>query len=451
MVTTILCILLVSVSFFSTSLSTSPLHESTMSMESSEMETLFKVMELISSDRDWRVTNPDPCSPHSSWPGLECKPSSDNPNLFHVSRLNFGTPPNPTCKPTSTFPSLVFTLPSLQSLFFFNCFTHTNTTLSLPPHFPSSPTLRQLSLKSNQALMGPIPPQISSLKSLHTLTLSQNNLHGKIPTELSTLSSLLHLDLSYNSLTGFIPGGIGGLRSLLVMDLSYNSLSGPIPASIGELGLLQKLDLSSNLLSGEIPASLSSLGYLSFLALSNNSFKGGFPASLTKLQNLQYFIMDDNPMFVPLPSELGSLSRLQELRLANSGYSGPIPESFGSLSKLTTLSLQNNRLTGGIPEELGGLPHIYHLNLSKNMLNGVVPFNESFMRRLGRSLDLSGNPGLCVNGEDGFEGAKAGIGVCGNSRTNGTVVMQGLPLKSSCAPVLLSNLLLVLLGSLSMF
>ncbi|KAL5989822.1 hypothetical protein ACLOJK_010716 [Asimina triloba] len=407
-----------------------------MNMDRFELDTLFYIMETMSSDRKWRVSNPNPCQPGSSWPGIECKPGNDN--RLHVSRLDFGTTPNPTCKKTATFPIQIFNLPYLQSVFFFNCFKHTKTTVSIPPQtsHKSNTSLQQFSLRSNTALVGPIPPEISTLKSLQILTLSQNRLHGKIPVEICSLSSLIHLDLSYNFLTGSIPGQIGNLRNLVGLDFSYNSLTGTIPAGMGQMALLQKLDLSSNTLVGGVPDSLENLSLLVFIALSNNRLKGKFPKGLGKLQSLQNFIMDDNPMFMPLPADFGKLAKLQELRLANSGYWGAIPASFSQLSNLSSLCLQNNELSGAIPFGFRNLSHIYHLNLSRNQLGGVVPFDAGFLRRLGRNLDLSGNPGLCLNRSEGVEaGLKLGVGVCGiNSNSSGNRPGSlSLPLKKSRA------------------
>ncbi|KAI3852423.1 hypothetical protein MKW92_030220 [Papaver armeniacum] len=403
-------------------------------MDPFEQETLFKIMESMSSDRNWRVSNPDPCKPGSSWPGLECKTNSKDTH-YHVIRLDFGSPPNPTCKKTATFPSQIFNLPYLQSAFFFHCFTLTKTTLKIISSSSSPSTLQQLSLRSNQALVGPIPPQISSLKSLEILTLSQNQLHGEIPVEIFSLPSLIHLDLSYNSLVGTIPNQMGNLRNLVGLDLSYNSLSGTIPATIGNLVLLQKLDLSSNSLTGTVPETIEKLKLLAFLALSNNRFKGKFPKGITKLESLQYLLMDGNSMFMSLPNELGNLVKLQELRLGNSGYSGEIPTSFSRLMNLSTLSLENNRLTGEIPVGLSNLSHIYHLNLSRNMLSGVVPFNNGFLKRLGRNLDLSGNPKLCLNGSQTLDdGVKIGtVSVCGSSNKNGYLIQQPFR-KSDASP-----------------
>ncbi|GFS45462.1 receptor like protein 29 [Actinidia rufa] len=231
------------------------------SMNLSELETLFKIMDTMSSDHTWRLSYPDPCQTGGlSWPGIECKPGYDN--LLHVTRLDFGTPPNPNCKPTATFPSLIFELPYLQSVFFFHCFTRTKTTLSVSPNRVINSSLQQLSLRSNPALIGPIPPQISSLKSLQILTLSQNSLSGLIPVEVFGLTFLVHLDLSYNFLMGTLPHKLGSLKNLIGLDLSYNALTGTIPATIGQLGMLQKLDLSSNSLFGAIPDTIENLNSL---------------------------------------------------------------------------------------------------------------------------------------------------------------------------------------------
>ncbi|CAH8355807.1 unnamed protein product [Eruca vesicaria subsp. sativa] len=397
-----------------------------VSMPPSESETLFTIMDSMSSDQQWRHSHPNPCSPGSSWPGIECKTGPDH--LPHVSRLDFGSAPNPSCKPSASFPYLIFTLPFLQSIFFFNCFTHFPTTITFPIITNSS--LQQLSLRSNPSLSGLIPPRISSLKSLQILTLSQNKLTGPIPQAIFSLKSLVHLDLSYNKLTGTIPNQLGNLNNLVGLDLSYNKLTGLIPNTISQLGLLQKLDLSSNSLFGPIPQGVEKLRSLSFIALSNNKLRGSFPKGISNLESLQYFIMDNNPMYVPLPVELGFLPKLQEIQLENSGYSGVIPESYTRLMNLSSLSLANNKLTGEIPSGFDSLPHVFHLNLSRNSLIGVVPFDSSFLRRLGKNLDLSGNRGLCLNPEDEFSVVKTGVDVCGKNVSGGGVLIHPLKKKS---------------------
>ncbi|PWZ16338.1 putative leucine-rich repeat receptor-like protein kinase [Zea mays] len=388
-------------------------------MDPVERETLLRVMESVSSDRDWReAAGADPCG--SPWPGLECRPgAAPGPGggaaRMHVSRLDFGVPPNPTCKDTATFPAAAFALPELRALFLVGCFKNPDAVaaFALPPASNlSSSRLQQLSVRANPSLSGALPPQLASMRSLQVLTVSQNALiRGAVPNGIGELASLVHLDLSYNSLTDPIPSRLGDLRRLVGLDLSYNSFSGRIPSRLGDLAQLQKLDLSSNNLTGGVPPAITRLRALTFLALSNNGLRGRLPAGLSGLRDLQYLIMENNPMGVPLPPELGNIARLQELRLANSGYSGSIPDTFGLLSSLTTLSLENNSLTGRIPAGLSRLKRMYHLNLSKNGLDGVVPFDSAFLRQLGRNLDLSGNPGLCVT--DRAVVPDVGVGVCG--------------------------------------
>ncbi|XP_062181292.1 receptor like protein 29-like [Phragmites australis] len=383
-------------------------------MDAAETETLLRVMEAVSSDRDWRsAAGADPCS--SPWPGLECKPAqSGGATRMHVARLDFGVLPNPTCKDTATFPLGAFALPHLRALFIVDCFKNPDATtaFTLPPASNlSASRLQQFSIHSNPSLSGTLPPQLASLSSLQVLTVSQNALiRGEVPQGIGELKNLVHLDLSYNSLTGPIPSRLGDLRGLVGLDLSYNSFSGPIPSRLCELTQLQKLDLSSNNLTGGVPGTFTRLKSLTFLALSNNGLRGRLPTGFSGLRDLQYLIMENNPMGVPLPSELGNMARLQELRLANSGCSGSIPETFSLLSSLTTLSLENNNLTGRIPAGLSRLKRMYHLNLSKNGLDGVVPFDGAFLRQLGRNLDLSGNPGLCVT--DRAVVPDVGVGVC---------------------------------------
>ncbi|XP_078431229.1 receptor like protein 29 [Wolffia australiana] len=393
-------------------------------MELSEREMLFAVLEAVSSDRDWRDPDADPCAPGASWPGVDCATGSDG--RLHVTRLAFGAPLSPTCKPAATFPAPLFSLPHLQSASFYACFRTRETRLAVPDN--ASAPLQQLSLRSNPALSGPIPAGISGLRSLRVLTLSQNGLRGRIPESMSELAGLVHVDLSYNALSGPIPAGLASrLRALVGLDLSYNALSGPVPAGIGAMAALQKLDLSRNALAGPVPAGLVGLGSLTFAALGGNRLTGPLPPGLWKLVNLQYLILEDSPIRTELPAELGRLKNLQELRLANSGLWGQIPDSFSGLGNLTTLSLQNNSLSGSIPPALGKLPRIYHLNLSGNSLRGEVLFNGSFLRRLGRNLDLRGNAGLCVGPAPCAVTARLDLPLCGELARNATADQHRLP------------------------
>lgn len=365
--------------------------EEVLTMSVGEQDALYAVMDAMAGGIDWRVLHPHPCS-EDLWPGLVCEQGGDG--FLHVTRLDFGYKPNPPCAPNASIPTTIAKLSHLRSLFIFECFSTVNTTI------PTSlvklaPTLQELSLRTNTALVGSIPLELSNLSSLELLSLSQNGLTGRIPAQLSKLTALQHLDLSDNLLSGELPRELGSLHNLVILDLSVNVLSGPVPSSLGNLKLLQKLDLSFNLLQGTLPRELGSLRKLQFLAMNDNMITGPYPEEMVNIEGLQYLIMDNNPMNTTLPSFIGGYKSLMALSLSNSGYFGTIPSAYSELNNLTVMSLDRNALSGSIPSGLGQLPHIYQLNLSLNNLSGAVPFTQEFVKKLGRNLDVSGNKGLC--------------------------------------------------------
>lgn len=120
--------------------------------------------------------------------------------------------------------------------------------------------LQVLSLRSN-GLDEDLPPDVSSLPSLHSLFLQKNNLSGNLPAFLS--SNLSVLDVSHNSFTGDIPLAIQNLTQLTSLYLENNSLSGAIPDL--KIPNLKHLNLSNNNLSGSIPISLRKFTKDSFL------------------------------------------------------------------------------------------------------------------------------------------------------------------------------------------
>eukprot|EP00250_Pteridium_aquilinum_P028354 c36999_g1_i1 orf=183-1556(+) len=366
--------------------------EELLTMSVGEQDALYAVMDAMAGGVDWRVLHPHPCT-DDLWPGLVCEQGLDD-GFLHVTRLDFGYKPNPACAPNASIPTAITKLSRLRSLFIFECFSTMNTTIPLSL-VKLAPTLQELSLRTNSALVGSIPAELSSLTSLQLLSLSQNGLTGHIPAQLSKLKALQHLDLSDNSLSGELPPELGSLHNLVILDLSVNSLSGPVPSSWGNLTMLQKLDLSFNSLQGVLPQELGNMRKLQFLAMNDNMITGPCPAQMASLGSLQYLILDNNPMNTTLPSFIGGYRNLMALSLSNSGYFGTIPEEYSKLENLTVLSLDRNNLTGSIPSGLGQLPHIYQLNLSLNSLSGAIPFTPEFVKKLGRNLDLNGNTALC--------------------------------------------------------
>ncbi|CAM0914134.1 unnamed protein product [Alopecurus aequalis] len=103
---------------------------------------------------------------------------------------------------------------------------------TVPPLFRHSSSCTGCSLLQNNAITGPIPPEIGALPGLRTLDLSGNGFSGEIPQSLCRLQSLQYLRLNNNTLSGPFPSASANLPQLIFLDLSYNNLSGPIPASL---------------------------------------------------------------------------------------------------------------------------------------------------------------------------------------------------------------------------
>ncbi|MBD2703801.1 hypothetical protein IC229_24355 [Spirosoma sp. BT702] len=134
-------------------------------------------------------------------------------------------------------------------------------------------------------------------------------------------------------------------------------------------------------------------GRVTGLNLQNNNLVGTIPASLstlTGLVNLQ--VGNNNGLTGGIPSGIGSLTTLQELNLSQTSLGGSIPASLGQLSQLQYLYLNQSGLTGPLPASLSNLTSVQSLILANNQLSGCFP--SSYTALCGKSVVLSGNPGL---------------------------------------------------------
>ncbi|CAL9098805.1 unnamed protein product [Musa textilis] len=114
---------------------------------------------------------------------------------------------------------------------------------------------------------------------VYRLLLEAAGLTGTFPNgTLGRLDQLHFLSLQDNALVGPLPGDLSGLRSLKALFLDRNLFDGPFPASLLSLRGLRALDLSHNRLSGPIPSALATLNGLIALRLEGNRFVGSLPA-----------------------------------------------------------------------------------------------------------------------------------------------------------------------------
>ncbi|CDY48747.1 BnaA02g30080D [Brassica napus] len=285
-----------------------------------------------------------------------------------------------------------------------------------------------------------IPPNISKLSSLKSLSLDECNLFGKLPSSnlpvsINNLKHLTTLKLGFCNLHGQISSSLGNLTNLSTLDLSSNFFNGHIPSSFGNLLHLTSLVLSSNRLSGQIPpsfANLNQLTTLSLLSLVNNHFTGTLPPNISALCNLETFEASENIFTGTLPSTLfntpsltyidlkdnqlnailefgniSSPSKLERLSLGNNHFKGSLPISISSLLIVLDLSsnafqgplfdppvstealvVSNNNFTGKIPESICEQRYLQTLDLSNNSFTGSIP---QCLKNLNISIDVSQN------------------------------------------------------------
>lgn len=243
-------------------------------------------------------------------------------------------------------------------------------------------------LDSNR-LDGTLPPSISNLTSLVSLSLSNNVLSGVIPSTIGangTLPSLVSMDLSGNLFSGAIPSSIFQLPNIKYLSLKSNSLSGNLPANMGSS--VNALYLSNNQLTGSL-APIETLTSLKQLYLDSNQFTVMINTTFPLLLNLQ---LSNNPELHPIiPNNLSTVSpSLQTIGLSNTGMSGTITPGLGGLLSLTVLDMSANSLSGTIPLSLSTDTDLQFLNISFNDLTGSIP---NFLGSLPGliTLDLSHN------------------------------------------------------------
>ena len=93
------------------------------------------------------------------------------------------------------------------------------------------------------------------------------------------------LDLSSNNLVGMIPLELMSLRTLIEINFADNAIYGEIPPEIGTFDFLEILLLDKNVLDGGFPSELGNIPTLKQLTLNSNELKGGVPVSICSLMD----------------------------------------------------------------------------------------------------------------------------------------------------------------------
>ncbi|CAH8452571.1 unnamed protein product [Schistosoma turkestanicum] len=237
---------------------------------------------------------------------------------------------------------------------------------SLPEDFGRlSCTLRQLNLGHNK--FEDIPISLFCRGSrLSYLCLDANPI-SEVPNEISNLKELTYLSISNCARLLSLPEGLGSCNNLRTLKVSKNKLS-------------------------SLPKTLSNLESLRYLNLSDNDFDH-FPLVVCLIPRLRVLFYDQKegrPLLSP-ESPNGwyqkSLLLYPEMKDSfDSNYGGNVRESTEVISSKN--ALLNSQATKGLPPMIGNLSHLTHLSLQSN---GLYMLPDVFHNMMLRRLNVSHN------------------------------------------------------------
>ncbi|KAG5244952.1 receptor protein kinase [Salix suchowensis] len=192
---------------------------------------------------------------------------------------------------------------------------------------------------SKLSLSGTLPPEISTLSELQSLTFQDNQLSGAIPS-LANLTNLQTILLNTNNFTSISPGFLQGLTSLQTLSVGGN-------VNLSPWQLTADLAQCANV--------FESLPSLQNLRLSYNNFTGALPPSFANsgIQNL--WLNNQQNGLTGSIEVIGSMTQLAQVWLHKNEFTGPIPD-LTECKSIFDLQLRDNQLSGIVPASLVSLP-----------------------------------------------------------------------------------------------
>ncbi|KAM3361971.1 LRR receptor-like serine/threonine-protein kinase SIK1 [Capsicum galapagoense] len=267
--------------------------------------------------------------------------------------------------------------------------SYNNFTGEIPIGIATLPSLKALSLGSNELLNGSNALSIFNVSTLEYLDLSNVGLTGDLRSDLGRHTpGLQALGLDSNMLSGRIPRTISECSKLQILWLNQNNFVGAIPRELGDLHLRKNYIFQKTTYKCTIPDEIGYLYNLKRLFIGKNELTGSIPLTIFNISSLEWLVMNDNKLEGSLPREIGNLTVLQLLHLSDNDLTGVIPYEVGNL-KFTDIAFSRNNFSGSIP--IGhGLPNLIEILLSGNYINGILLASISNLSKL-ETLELDGN------------------------------------------------------------
>ncbi|KAJ4887238.1 Leucine-rich repeat protein kinase family protein [Raphanus sativus] len=241
------------------------------------------------------------------------------------------------------------------------------------PASDAPPTASTQSHSRTNPSSGTLPPEISTLSELKTITLQRNKLSGKIPS-FAKLTSLQSIYLDSNLFDSVDPGAFAGLTSLQILSMSDNPNLSPwtFPSELSDSTSLTTVYLDNTTISGVLPDIFESFASLQNLRLSYNNVTGPLPPSLAKSTVQNLWINNQLSGLSGSIQVLSGMTSLSQAWLHKNQFTGPIPDLSKS-ENLFDLQLRDNQLTGTVSPQLLPLGSLKNISLDNNKFQGPLP------------------------------------------------------------------------------
>ncbi|KAM3877892.1 leucine-rich repeat neuronal protein 2-like [Diretmus argenteus] len=222
----------------------------------------------------------------------------------------------------------------------------------------------------NDLLLTQLPSPLP--QNTHTLRLQSNFLSRLESEVLHSLSNLTELDLSQNHFSSLRTiTQRSSLPSLLSLHLEENQLNHLPQASFSSLPALQELFLSHNNLHSLAPGAFTGLDCLLRLHINNNRLTTINPQWFRALSHLEVLMLGGNPVEALPEQGFQALRSLRSLVLGGMGLRGLAEKALEGLDGLESLSFYDNLLTKVPTQALRRVPGLKFLDLNKNRIKLV--------------------------------------------------------------------------------
>lgn len=209
-----------------------------------------------------------------------------------------------------------------------------------------------------------LPLGLRRLEHLTTLNLSKNGLGNESLDIITQVGCLRELRLAGNKLNGMLTPQLSNLKKLETLDVSNNAIA-TLPPNCDEISQLRVLNVAGNKLSSLPFELLVSLPLAEVHAARNRLGGALFPACVQGLPHLKVLDVANNALTSIVESGTIGLSCLQSLNVTENRLTR-LPEML-EWTELLTLTAAGNRLAS-FPESIVSLKKLKSVDFSRNNL-----------------------------------------------------------------------------------